>query len=215
MPWRFRREGAAQERGDLSLEQITAGLRDGKIEPTDEVLGPGETAWVAIENHPALAEIAEEIDAPLPRIHDEPTTLDMNPLIDVCLVLLVFFILTTSYAVAVVKVIPLDSVQSNKKGVAVVTTKQVKEQMVSVEMFKKNGKLVVRVEGQTPDVLAADGTIDGSKLEAVLRPYSDPSRKDRKTQMLLDARDVDWGTVVSLQDHAKDAGILTVTHRLR
>src|SRR4051812_39555251 len=117
MPWRFRREGAAQEIGDLSLEQIGAGLRDGKIEPTDEVLGPGETQWQAIENHPALAELAEELEAPMPRVHDDPTSLDMNPLIDVCLVLLVFFILTTSYAAAVLKVIPLQGAGESEKPV--------------------------------------------------------------------------------------------------
>ena len=48
-----------------------------------------------------------------------------------------------------------------------------------------------------------------------LRPYADPSRPDRKTQMLLsEAHDIDWGAVVRIQDHAKAAGILSVTHKL-
>src|SRR5690348_8403010 len=121
MSWRYRREGSTQESRDLTLEQITQGLRDGKIETTDEVRGPSDNAWQPIENHPDLAEVAEEVEPPFPRMHDEPTSLDMNPLIDVCLVLLVFFILTTSYAAAVMKVIPLASVTDHKKGVPVLS----------------------------------------------------------------------------------------------
>ena len=56
--WHYRREGSSQISRDLTFEQIAAGLRDGKIEPTDEAIGPGETAWQAIENHPDFAEIA-------------------------------------------------------------------------------------------------------------------------------------------------------------
>lgn len=212
MPWRFRREGSTQESRDLALEQIVAGLRDGKIETTDEVFGPDDTQWHVIENHPDLAEIADEIEAPTPRIHDDPTSLDMNPLIDVCLVLLVFFILTTSYAAAVMKVIPLATAAADKKGVQTITPKMARERMIRVEASKRNNKMHIRVQDQSHDVLTADGSLDGRKLEAVLKPYT--SGADRKIEMLLDARDIDWGTVVRIQDHAKAAGILNVTHKL-
>lgn len=212
MAWHFRREGSTQISRDLSFEQIAGGLRDGKIEPTDEVLAPGDTEWQAIENHPDFAEIAEELEPPLGMIHDEPTSLDMNPLIDVCLVLLVFFILTTSYAAAVMKVIPLAAVHADKKGVPTLTTGDVKKRMIAMEASKRGGKIHIRIQGQSPDVLAADGSLDGRKLEAALRTYT--SGADRKTELLLEARDLDWGTVVRLQDHAKAAGVLSVTHKL-
>ena len=60
MSWRLRHEGSPRELGDLSLPQIVEGLRDGAWVPTDEVKGPSDQSWQAIENHPALAEIAEE-----------------------------------------------------------------------------------------------------------------------------------------------------------
>jgi len=212
MAWRFRREGATQESRDLMVEQIIAGLRDGKIEVTDEVLGPADNAWQAIENHPELAEIADEVAEPPRRIHDEPTSLDMNPLIDVCLVLLVFFILTTSYAAAVMKVIPLPSVHPNTKGgVAVITAKDAKR-MINVEASKRDGKIHIRIQGQSPDILAADGSLDGGKLETAFKTHT--SGADRKTEMLLEAHDIDWGTVVRIQDHAKAAGVISVTHKL-
>ena len=212
MAWRYRREGSTQESRDLALEQIVAGLRDGKIEPTDEVFGPSDTEWQAIENHPDLAEIADEVGEPPRRIHDEPTSLDMNPLIDVCLVLLVFFILTTSYAAAVMKVIPLASVHPpDSKGIPIITAKDVKR-MINVEASKRGGKIHIRILRQTPDVLAADGSLDGAKLEAAFKAHT--SGADRKTAMLLEAHDIDWGTVVRIQDHAKAAGVLSVTHKL-
>jgi biopolymer transport protein ExbD len=213
MAWRYRREGSTQESGDLSFEQIAAGLRDGKIEPTDEVLGPGDREWQAIENHVDFAEIAEDMEQPLGRIHEEPTSLDMNPLIDVCLVLLVFFILTTSYAAAVLKVIPLASVHADKKGIAVISAKNARERMINVEAFKRGDKIHVRIQGQSPDILKADGSLDGRKLEAAFKMHT--TGADRKTEMLLEARDLDWGTVVRLQDHAKAAGVLSVTHKLK
>lgn len=213
MAWRYRREGSMQESRELAFEQIIGGLRDGKIEPTDEVLGPSDKEWHAIENHPDLAEVADEVAEPPRRIHDEPTSLDMNPLIDVCLVLLVFFILTTSYAAVVMKVIPLASVPPNSKGgVRVIQAKDAKR-MINVEASKRGGKIHIRIQGQSSlDVLAADGSIDANKLEAVFKSHT--TGADRKTEMLLEAHDIDWGTVVRIQDHAKAAGVLSVIHKL-
>jgi len=213
MAWRYRREGSLQESRDLAIEQIVKGLRDGKIEPTDEVRGPADAEWQSIENHPELAELADELEQPFVRLHDEPTSLDMNPLIDVCLVLLVFFILTTSYAAAIMKVIPLANVTDSKKGVPALSAKDIKNRMIRVEATKKAGRVHLRIENQTPDVSAADGSLDGAKLEAAIRAYT--TGADRKTEMLLEARDWDWGSVVRLQDHAKAAGVRTVTHALK
>src|SRR5262249_31743288 len=113
--WQLRHEGSPRGLSGLSVAQIVEGLRDGTWDVTDEVQGPGETTWQPIENHPQLAEIAEEVLAPPPRRHDEPTSLDLNALIDVCLVLLIFFILTTSYVNLVQKVVPLPVVKGDSK----------------------------------------------------------------------------------------------------
>jgi biopolymer transport protein ExbD len=215
MPWQLRHEGSPQQINDLTLQQIAEGLRDGLWEPTDEVMGPGEPSWQAIENHPQLEEIAEEIEAPPLLKHDEGTNLDFNALIDVCLVLLIFFILTTTYATAVQKVVPLPTLKSEGKKTRLVSVKEVKDRMIRLQAsVDAAGKPALRLENQPVQVLAADGqTIDPAKLRDALKPYV--SGADRKTEIILDARDISWGTVIAIQDAAKAAGVHTVHHLLK
>jgi len=106
MSWQLRHEGSPQVLKDLSMQQIVDGLRDGQWETDDEVLGPGESAWRKIEAHPKLADIAEEVTAPRPVRHEEAASVDMNALIDVCLVLLIFYMITAAYASLVQKSVP-------------------------------------------------------------------------------------------------------------
>lgn len=215
MPWQLRHQGSPKSIPDLSLGQIVDGLRDGVWESTDEVLGPDESSWLPIENHPQLAEIAEEIEAPPPRRRDEGTHLDFNALIDVCLVLLIFFILTTTYGALVQKVVPLPMVKGDADKQRVVTAKQVKERMIRLQVYlDQAGKPVVRLENQNVNVLASDGaTIDSAKLTVALKPYV--RGEERKTEMLLDAREITWGTVIAIQDAAKGAGVHLIHHLLR
>src|SRR5438552_11575011 len=98
MTWRIRHEGSPRAVEGLSLAEVVEGLQDGLWEPTDEVMGPLDRDWVALENHPQFADTALDVEVHPPRHYDDETHLDFNPLIDVCLVLLIFFILTTSYA---------------------------------------------------------------------------------------------------------------------
>src|SRR5687768_11186452 len=95
--WKMRHEGAPQSVEGLTAELIVEGVQEGQWEPTDEVMGPGESDWKSLETHPHFAEAMAAYDPPMsPPLPDE-TRLDMNPLIDVALVLLIFFILTTTY----------------------------------------------------------------------------------------------------------------------
>ena len=215
MPWRLRHEGSPRELGDLSLPQIVEGLRDGAWETTDEVKGPSDRDWQAIENHPALAEIAAELEAP-PRLRrEEGTHLDFNALIDVCLVLLIFFILTTTYVNAVQKVVPLPMLKAETNKVRVIDIKDVKDHMIRLQAsVDATGKPVLRLENQPIQVFAADGkTIDPDKLRDALQPYVRGA--DRKTEMILDARGITWGTVIAIQDGAKAAGIHAIHHLLK
>src|SRR5690349_2395888 len=95
--WYVRKEGSPEVLALPTAVEVLTGLRDGNFLPTDEVKGPTDATWRAIEVHPTFAEAAEYIDPPPPEVADD-THLDMNPLIDVCLVLLIFFILTITYA---------------------------------------------------------------------------------------------------------------------
>jgi len=206
MPWQVRHEGSPQVVHDLTLQQIGDGLRDGLWETTDEVVGPGETRWQPIESHPQLADVAMDLEDLRPPRHQEATSLDMNALIDVCLVLLIFFILTTSYANLVQKVVPVPNSRIEGKARSV-KAKDVIDRYVRVEaVADKGGKPVVRIMNQPVDVLAEDGkTIDYGKVKAALGPYL--RGENRKTEMLFDARGVSWETVIQIQDAARSAGV--------
>ena len=97
MTWKVRQEGSPQVREGLSTAQVLTGLEEGEWAPTDEVRGPDDRDWVRFEDHPAFADaVALE---PLPSPNDDETHVDMTPLIDVAMVLLVFFILIFTYSV--------------------------------------------------------------------------------------------------------------------
>src|SRR5947209_307799 len=141
--WKARHEGSPQS-VELALEDLLEGLRDGNWELTDEACAPGETTWYAIEAHPRLAEIVADFEPPAPRRHDEETRLDMNALIDVTLVLLIFFILTTSYA-ALQKRLEAPNVSRDKAGVPVFTKKKVEQTMIHLTAKSENGPTVICV----------------------------------------------------------------------
>jgi biopolymer transport protein ExbD len=193
MTWKVRHQGSPIALSDLTLAQVLEGLSDGRWEPTDEVMGPQDTDWVAIENHPQLAEVAAELEEPPPRVYDDETRLDMNALIDVCLVLLIFFILTTSYAV-LQKRLEAPGVTDAKLGPAVVTQEKVAQQMIRV---------TVRMEGNEPVIRVEDQVVKPARLENELRTYVGATHK---TQLLLDiADDVPHYAEVAVMDAAKGA----------
>ena len=98
MTYSIRHQGSPRSVEGLTVAEVAEGLQDGQWEPDDEVKGPEDKEWVAIENHPKFEELAADLEPPLGRVEVDETRLDMNPVIDVALVLLVFFMLTASYA---------------------------------------------------------------------------------------------------------------------
>ena len=197
--WKVRHQGSPTALSDLTLAQVAEGLADGRWEPTDEVMGPNDSTWVPIESHPQLADIAAELEPPPPREYDDETRLDMNALIDVCLVLLIFFILTTSYAV-LQKRLEAPGVTADKLGPAVVTKEKVEQQMIRVTIKMEGGKPVTAVE---------DHVVDPYLLQSELRRYGNATKK---TQLLLEHDDdVPQRAVVEVIDAAKGAGLEKVS----
>jgi len=199
MTWKIRHEGSPKSIEGLTLEEVVEGLQEGQWEPTDEVMGPNDTQWVALENHPQLEEIAADVEPPHKPEGDDETRLDMNPLIDVCLVLLIFFILTTSYA-ALQKVLDSPAHSDQQAQEVHVTREQVKEIMIQCKVTMENDKPVIRIEGKV---------VEKEHLLAALRTFVN---KDKKTDLLLEHdREVTHGTVVFIEDCAQKAGISQVT----
>ena len=204
MTWTIRHAGSPRSVEGLTSAQVLEGLQDGLWESTDEIMGEGDTAWAPIEVHPQFEELAAEIEPPAPPRREDETRLDMNSLIDVCLVLLIFFILTTSYA-TLQKVLDMPNVSQQKiKGIPQRTKAEVAQFTISVEARQENGKPVIRVEGKV------------TEPEKLVSALSDFVKSKRVTDVLLEASDdVDWGTVVAVQDAAKGAGVTRVLFAVR
>ena len=121
----------------------------------------------------------------------------MNALIDVTLVLLIFFILTAGYA-SLPKEIgapPATTADLPDKPVEV-DPKQIEEQMIRVDVNLVDGKPVIKVLGQ---VVAAD------RLENELTKRVKATKKT--TLLLVADRNVPSGTVVEVLDAAQGAKI--------
>jgi biopolymer transport protein ExbD len=196
MNWKIRHEGSPQSVDGLTVAEVVEGLQDGVWEATDEVMGPADRHWVAIENHPQFEEIAADLEPPIAPAHEDEARLDMNPLIDVALVLLIFFMLITSY-VALQKVLELDHTSRDIDG-KIQSTKDRRllyDLTIKVKAVEEDGKPAFYVE---------EKKVDPGSLMQELAGYV---RKTQKTHLLIDAQNVDWGTVVAIQDAAKGAGI--------
>jgi biopolymer transport protein ExbD len=193
--WKIRHQGSPQS-AETTLDDIRQELADGAWEATDEVQGPGETEWVAIENHPQLEDLALDLEPPPGAHYDDETRLDMTALIDVCLVLLVFFILTTTVAALQVRLEAPTVEESNKAKVKVITKKDVEESMILCKATKEGGDVVVRVENEV---------VEMPKLAAAFRRMAQGTKK---TSLLLEHDDeVPHETVVKIIDAAKGAGL--------
>jgi biopolymer transport protein ExbD len=178
MSWRIRHEGSPRSIEGLTAPEITQGLLDGLWEPTDEVMGPNDIDWKPIESHPTFSEIALDLEPPVPREHDDETRLDMTPLIDVTMVLLIFFILTTGYA-ALQKMLegPTSSNQSVTKPITI-SKERAKSLMIIVHVVPEaNGEWGFRIE-QDP--------VTPALLRDKLMQFASSTKK---TELLIDCPD--------------------------
>ena len=190
--WKVRHEGSPHVRSGLSLTQVLENLEEGEWGPTDEVRGPDDADWKQFEDHPVFADaVAFE---PLPAPEQDETHVDMTPLIDVTMVLLVFFILLFTYSVLEKR---LDAPSAGgRDGPAVITKADVQNQMIKVSANRENNKTVFRIE---------DKEVPRERLEAELAGYV---RQTKHTTLLLDAApDVPHGDTVYIEDKAKGAGL--------
>ena len=67
-----------------------------------------------------------------------------------------------------------------------------------------------QVDGK-PQIKVEDQVVDEKDLTTALRQWV---RKSKKVELSLDAKGVTWGTIVTIADAAKGAGIQTV-HQIR
>ncbi|QEL17200.1 ExbD/TolR family protein [Limnoglobus roseus] len=202
MSWKVRPEGSETAVEVPTAQRVLDGIREGEWEPTDDVRGPADAAWVPIEEHVQFADAIAEMGAAPIEMPDE-THLDMNPLIDVALVLLIFFILTTTYAV-LRRTIDVPSEPEPDKGMG----KQKRElQEVQERSFKVEAWLI----DDRPRVKINDKIIEVEDLEKSLK---DVMKATNHREMLLEFEGrVPWGVLAQIIDAAKAAEVTNITFK--
>lgn len=192
--WHVRHEGSPTATEVPSAQRVLEGLRDGDWEPTDEVRGPTDRGWVAIEEHPQFAEAVAEMEPPPAEKPDE-TRLDMNPLIDVALVLLIFFILTATYT-SLRRAIELPPEPSEGAAAQVAKKEDIQDRSFTVKIRMNEGTPVIKID---------DRVVLPNELEKQIQDYV---KKTGRKEMLADVGpDVPWGVEAKLYDAAKAADI--------
>jgi biopolymer transport protein ExbD len=193
MNWKVRHEGSP-EFVERPLETLVDELADGIWQTTDEIQEPGSNEWVAFENHPAFAEMCEELEVPPKPPAEGETHLDFNALIDVTMVLLIFFILTTTVA-ALQKRIEAPTADKGKKGITVLTKEKAEATTVMVKVHVENGEPMVQLDGRKTSLEGLAG-----QIRAAVTP--------QKTTLLLEHDDfVSQEVVVQIISAAKAAGL--------
>jgi biopolymer transport protein ExbD len=128
----------------------------------------------------------------------------MNPLIDVCLVLLIFFILTITYASLERAISIPETSEDGTSKAPPLDWKDIKDQVFRVNARMDGDTLVVQVEGE--NVSLADVK---EKIRYVVE-------KSGRRQMLLDIDgNVSWGAETALLDAAKANKIIKILYHPR
>jgi biopolymer transport protein ExbD len=194
--WLVRLAGDPTPRTLDDPHKVLDGIRDGEWEPSDEVRGPGETLWRPVEEHPTFADAIADMGPPPPEPPDE-THLDMNPLIDVALVLLVFFILTATVTSLRRTIdVPPPQPESDQKQVDI---SQIQDRIFRVQ---------VSMDGEKPVVLIEKRPIVFENLQ---KEITDTVRGTGRKEMVLHAADeVPWEVFVQVQGAANEAGVRAI-----
>jgi biopolymer transport protein ExbD len=193
--WKMRLEGSPEFQDGLAPEQIIAGVVEGQWEPTDEVMGPGDTAWKSLETHPHFAEAMADFEPPDPPPHPDETRLDMNPLIDVALVLLIFFILTTTYEELRKKFPPPNA--SRERIEQAIADDRLREYTIRVKVTQESGKPVIRVENEV---------VPENELQEKIKYWKDKTGQPRLAVEM--DKNAPWKTFMAIQDAAAGAKIV-------
>ena len=192
--WKVRHQGSPEHTAGLTAQQVVEGVQEGTWDPTDEVMGPHDRDWVTLETHPQFAEALSEIEPPFSPPHPDQTSLDMNPMIDVALVLLIFFILTTTYT-ELRKMFPSPPAEKQevqqKQGEGSMPTA-----VIHVVATMEDGKPVIRVEKEP---------VPEHELQAKLEYWKE--KKGHNTLAVEMDKTVPWKTFMAIQDAAAGAKI--------
>lgn len=199
MSWRVRFEGSETVVELPTAQKVLEGVREGEWEASDDVRGPIDRDWTPIEEHAQFADAIAELEPQAMEGPDE-TRLDMNPLIDVVLVLLIFFILTTTYSILRRTIDVPGEPESKEEGKkAKPTPQELQERMFKVELWMIEDRARLKIN---------DKIIE---LDEVAKALQDAVKATGHREMLLEFEGrVPWGIVAQVIDAAKAAEIQNV-----
>lgn len=172
------------------------GLKDGEWAATDAVRGPGDSTFRPLESHPVFEEAVAELEEPEPAAEEE-THLDMNPLIDVSLVLLIFFILTATYATLRRSLeLPPEPPDPKAERASIPKLSDLKDRVFKVVVTLEGDEPVVRVEGKV---------VPWADLEAEMTEYV---QKKGKAEAYVDVSpDVLWRDQIRVLEATRGAEV--------
>jgi biopolymer transport protein ExbD len=206
--WLVRQEGTTKTYALPTEGAVMAALRDGNFVPADEVKGPGDPDWRPFDSHPAFAETALDLE-PEPEAAEDDTHLDMNPLIDVCLVLLIFFILTITYA-TLERALSVPEDTAEDKAAQKVEMKDIKDRVFLV---------IVKMDGEKPVIkIGPQGALKDvpHDKEKIFKEIETIMTTTGRREMVLDIeRDVPWGVETDILDAAKGNKIHDIINNQR
>lgn len=201
--WNVRNEGSPYSVDGVSAADVLDGVREGLWDTSDEVMGPDDADWTALERHPVFAQAMADYEPPPPKRPDDETRLDMNPLIDVALVLLIFFMLTTTYEQLRKEFNPPGDLQPNPQGKAVADD-DLRKTSVRVTAKSENGAVVYRVD---------DEVVAGADLET---KFKELMAATGKTDLAMEIDgDVKWGAFTTINDAAAGAKFQQIIRVMR
>lgn len=201
MLWNVRHTGSPQSVDGITDEEIGEGLLSGQWEPTDEVRAENESVWRSLETHPHFIPATQALEDAVPPRREEETHLDMNPLIDVCLVLLIFFILTTTYDEMRKELPPPPpgKDEENVKGTQAIPQKELEKITFSVKILPGDPESVYLIDGAQ--------TAKNDLKSAFERKI----RESNVTKIALEIQSgVAWKSVVAVVDSATGAGVTEI-----
>jgi biopolymer transport protein ExbD len=190
--WSVRHAGSEESVDGLTADDVLDGVREDVWDPSDEVIGPDDPEWVPLEQHPVFAQAMADYEPPPPKHPEDETRLDMNPLIDVALVLLIFFMLTTTYEELRKEFLPPSGEKAPKEG-----------PKTDAELKKVTIRVTARMEGGQPVYRVENESVAERDLEAKFKEYRDKTGLDRLAMEI--APEVPWRAVVAIQDAAAGA----------
>jgi len=199
--FQMRHEGSPHVTSGLTAAQVMEGLHEGVWSPTDEVRGPRDNRWIMLEEHPHFAEAVADYEPPKKVKHVGEDNLDMNPLIDVALVLLIFFILTTTYD-ALRKVMDMPTASQKGSKVKTIDTSVVKTEFIRCKARNgPDGKPVYHVD-------------DEEVREDQLQTAFNRAIAAGRNKLIVDAQDVSVETFIKIVDAGKGAKVEKIMMRV-